>query len=58
MKEYMPKCNRLAGSAKLADELLIYENNPIHMSIGMIFASTNNLLKILIKNIKEHFNNL
>jgi len=30
MKEYMPNRNRLADSAKLADGLLIYKNNPIH----------------------------
>jgi len=31
MKDIMPNRNRLAGSAKLADELLIYKNNPIHI---------------------------
>jgi len=51
MKEYMSNCNRLAGSAKLADELLIYKNNPIHI----FFASTTKLFKILIKDIKQHF---
>ena len=48
MKEYMPNGNRLLGSEKLAEGLLIYK-------IGMSFASTTKLFKILIKNIKQHF---
>ena len=50
----MPNRNNLAGSAKLADGLLIYKNNPIHITKGMIFASTTKLFNILIKNIKQH----
>jgi len=50
----MPICNRLAGSAKLAEGLLIYKNNPNTFAIGMIFASTTKLFKLLIKNIKHH----
>ena len=44
--------NRLTGSAKLADRLLFYKNNPIHIFKRLNFGSTNKLFKILIKNIK------
>ena len=55
MKEYMTICNRLVGSAKLAEGLLIYTQKIIFtFAIGMIFASTTKLFKILIKNIKQH----
>ena len=40
MKEYMSIRNRLAGSAKLADGLLIYKKIPFTFAISMIFAST------------------
>ena len=55
MKEYMPNRNRLVGRTKLADGLLIYKNILFTFAIGMIFASTAKLFKILIKNIKLHF---
>jgi hypothetical protein len=52
MKEYMPNRNWLADSSKLADGLLIYKTILFTFSIGMIFANTTKLLKILINNIQ------
>jgi len=53
MKEYMPIRNRPVGSAKLADGLLIYKTIIFTFAIGMIFACTTKLVKILSKNIKQ-----
>ena len=57
MKEYMPICNRLAGGNKLADKCKFTKAILFIFAIGMNFASTTKLCKILIKNIKQHFKN-
>ena len=54
MKEYMPIRNRMACSAKLADGLLITKTILFTFTIGMVFASTTKLFKILPKNITQH----
>ena len=51
----MQNRNRLADRAKLADGLLIYKNNPIHICNRHDFCQYHLTLKKIIKNIKQHF---
>jgi hypothetical protein len=62
MKEYMPICNRLADSANWLTDSASWLTDCwftgtilFTFAIGIVFASTTELFKIIIKNIKKHF---